>query len=74
MIKQVKNTVLFPYVVSDLNGDEIIGAFYGAKTNQQTFRIKKVIKRKRNKLYVKWNGWINKKDVEWNSVACNFII
>ena len=41
------------------------------KTNQQTFRIEKVIKRKGIKLYIKWNGydnsfnsWIDKKDVE----------
>ena len=38
------------------------------KTNQQEFRIEKVIKRKGDKLYVKWKGydnsfnsWINKK-------------
>ena len=29
------------------------------KTNQKEFRIKKVIKRKRNKLYVKWKGYNN---------------
>ena len=41
------------------------------KTNQQTFRMEKVIKRKGNKLYVKWKGfdnsfntWIDKKGVE----------
>ena len=40
------------------------------KTNQQEFRIEKVIKRKGNKLYVKWKGydnsfnsWIDKKDL-----------
>ena len=38
------------------------------KTNQQGFRIENVIKRKGDKLYVKWkaydnsfNSWINKK-------------
>ena len=29
------------------------------KTNQKEFRIKKVIKRKDYKLYVKWNGYNN---------------
>ena len=29
------------------------------KTNQQTFRMEKVIKRKGNKLYVKWKGFDN---------------
>ena len=38
------------------NGDEIIGTFYEKdiqKTNQQEFKIEKVIKKKGNKLYVK---------------------
>ena len=53
MIKEVKNTVPWTYVINDLNGAEIIGTFYEKelqKTNQQGFKIKKVIKRKRNKL------------------------
>ena len=40
------------------------------KTNQKEFRIEKVLKRKSDKLYVKWKGynnsfnsWINKKDL-----------
>ena len=40
------------------------------KANQKESRIEKVIKRKRNKLYVKWKGynnsfnsWIDKKDL-----------
>ena len=39
----------------------------------QKFRIEKVLKRKGNKLYVKWKGyensfnsWINEKDLEQN--------
>ena len=46
----------------DLNGEEIIGAFYEKelqKTNQEEFRIEKVIKRKGNKIYVKWKGFNN---------------
>ena len=71
VIKKVKNTVPWRYVINDLNGDEIIGTFYEKelqKTNQQEFRIEKVIKRKGDKLYVKWKGydssfncWIDKK-------------
>ena len=41
-------------------------------TNQQEFRVEKIIKRKRDKLYVKWKGydnsfnnWIDKKDSAW---------
>ena len=56
-------------MINDLNGDEIVGKFYNKelqKTNQQEFRIEKVIKRKDDKLYVKWkvydswiDSWIN---------------
>ena len=43
-------------------GEEIVGSFYEKelqKTSQKEFRIEKVIKRKRNKLYVKWKGYNN---------------
>ena len=73
VIKKVKNTVPWTYVINDLNGEEIIGIFYEKelqKTNQKEFRIEKVIKRKGDKLYVKWKGydnsfnsWIDKKDL-----------
>ena len=56
-----------------LNGEEIVGSFYEKdlqKTDQKKFRIERVIKRKGNKLYVKWKGyyssfnsWIDKKDL-----------
>ena len=60
-------------VINDLKGEEIVVTFYQKelqKTNQKEFRVEKVIKRKGNKLYVKWkgydssfNGWIDKKDI-----------
>ena len=56
VIKRIKNAVPWTYVISDLNGEEIVGSFYEnelQKTNQKQFRIEKVIKRKGNKLYVK---------------------
>ena len=36
VIKQVKNTVPWTYVINDLNGEEIIGTFYekDKKTNK----------------------------------------
>ena len=55
VIKKVKNAVPWTYVINDLNGEEIIGTFYEKelqKTNQQEFRIEKVIKRKGDKLCV----------------------
>ena len=71
VIKKVNYTVPWKYVINDLNGEEIIGTFHEKelqKTNQQKFRIEKVIKKKCDKLYVKWKGydssfnsWIDKK-------------
>ena len=53
VIKKIKNAVPWTYVINDLNGEEIFGTFYGKElqgTNQQKFRIEKVIKRKGGKL------------------------
>ena len=73
MIKKIKYTVPWTYVINDLNDEQIIGTFYKKelqKTNQKEFRIEKVIKKKGNKLYVKWKGydssfnsWIDKKNL-----------
>ena len=46
VIKKVKNTVPWTYVIKDLNDEEIIGTFYGKelqKTSQEEFRTEKVI-------------------------------
>ena len=62
VIKKVKNTIPWTYVINDLNDEEIIGTFYEKelqKTNQEEFRIEKVIRRKGDKLYVKWKGYDN---------------
>ena len=56
VIKKVKNTAPWAYVINDLNEEEIIETFYEKelqKTNQKEFRIEKVIKTKGDKLYVK---------------------
>ena len=45
-----------------MNGEEITGSFYEKelqKTNQEKLRIEKVLKRKCDKLYVKWKGYDN---------------
>ena len=70
MFKKVKNTA-WVYVVSNLNGEEIVGKFYEKELQKKSeFRAENVIKRNGNKLYVKWNGydnsfknWIDKKDI-----------
>ena len=62
VIKKIKNTVPWTYVIDDLNGEEITGTFYGKelqKIDQQEFRIEKVIKEKSDRLYVKWKGYDN---------------
>ena len=56
IIKKIKNTVPWTYVINDLNGEEIIGTFYEnemQKTDQKEFRIEKLLKKKGDKLYVK---------------------
>ena len=60
-------------MINDLNGQPITGSFEEKelqKTRQQKFRIEKILKRKNDKLYVKWKGydnsfnsWIDKKDL-----------
>ena len=73
VISNIENIVPWTYIISDLNGEKITGSFYEKelqKTSQKEFRIEKVLKRKRDKLYVKWKGydnrfnsWIDKKDL-----------
>ena len=61
IVNEIKNTVPWTYTISDLNGEKGIGIFYEKeleKTNQKEFRIEKVLKRKGDKLYVKWKGMI----------------
>ena len=60
-------------MINELNGEEITGSFYEKelqKPSQEKFRLEKVLKRKGDKLYVKWKGydsrfnsWIYKKDL-----------
>ena len=61
LIKIDKNIVPWTYVISSLNGEEIVGTFYKKelqKSNQKEFRVENVIKRKGEKLYVNWKGMI----------------
>ena len=49
VITKVKNTVPWTYIISELNGKEIIETFYEKElqnTNQKVFRIEKLTKRK----------------------------
>ena len=52
IIKKIKNTVPWTYIINDLNDKEIIGTFFENElqgTRQNEFRIEKVIKRKFDK-------------------------
>ena len=72
-IVEVKRTQPPTYKIADLNGEEIKGSFYEPelqKTNQEIFRIEKVIKRGKKKSLVKWKGysndfnsWVDNKDI-----------
>ena len=73
IIKKIKDTVPWTYVINNLNGKEIIGTFFENElqdTKQNEFRMENVIKRKGDKLHVKWKGydnsfnnWIDKKHI-----------
>ena len=73
VIKEVKKTVPYTYVIEDLQGDTIDGTLYEQelqKTKQEVYRIEKVLRTKGDKLFVKWKGypssqnsWIDKSSV-----------
>ena len=65
VIKEDENTVPWTYAINDLNGKKEL-----QKTNQEQFRIEKIVKRKGGKIYLKWKGcdksfnsWTDKKDL-----------
>ena len=58
-LKKLNDAVPWAYIINDLNDEEISGIIYEKelqKTNRAKFRIEKVIKRKDDKLYIKWKG------------------
>ena len=72
-IKKIRNTNPITYRLEDLQGEEIKGTFYEPelqKTEQQVFRIEKIIEEKKGKSLVKWKGysdkfnsWVDNKDL-----------
>ena len=73
VVNEVQNAVPWTYLINGLNGEEIKGSFYEKElqnTDQKESRIEKVIKKKGDRVYVKWKGydnsfnsWIIKKDI-----------
>ena len=73
IIDKIKNTLPWTYGLMILMVKKLLEHFMKKKlqkTNQKKFRIEKALKKKGNKLYVKWksynnscNSWIDKKDL-----------
>ncbi|XP_065641190.1 uncharacterized protein LOC136073515 [Hydra vulgaris] len=72
-VSQIQFTDLPTYKIADDNGKEIQGTFYEQelqKTNQEIFRIEKVIRKRGNKSLVKWyeypetfDSWVDNKEL-----------
>ena len=62
-IKEIRDTNPITYKLTDLKGEEIKGTFYEPelqKTEQQIYRIEKVIKKEKGRSLVKWKGYSDK--------------
>ena len=72
-IKEIQDTNPITYKLTDLKGEEIKGTFYEPelqKTEQQIYRIEKVIEKEKGRSFVKWkdysdkfNSWVDNKDL-----------
>ena len=61
-ITTVKDTKPPTYTIKDLRGEPVQGTFYEKelqKSNQTTFRIDKIIKKRNKEALVKWKGYDN---------------
>ena len=73
MITKLKNIVPWTYVISNLKVKKLLERLTKKnceKTSQKEFTVGKAVKRKGDKLYVKWknydnsfNRWMEKKDI-----------
>ena len=72
-ITEIQDTNPVTYKLADLQGEEIKGTFYEPelqKTEQQIYRIEKIIKKEKGRSLVKWKGysdkfnsWVDNKDL-----------
>lgn len=73
-IRKVQNTNPTTYLLQDSKGQIILGTFYAQEINKtkhpDVYLVEKVLKRKGNKVYIKWlglprseNSWIDKNNV-----------
>ena len=71
IVNGIKNTVPWTYTISGLNGENLLEHFVKKNCKRLIKKnIENVLKRKGDKLYVKWkrhdnsfNSWINKNDI-----------
>ena len=74
LVHQIRPTDPITCKMKDLNGEEIEGTFYREelqKTDQTIFIIEKVIRKTKDKAFVKWKGypdqfnsWVSLKDLK----------
>ena len=73
IIDEIRFTNPITYKIKDLNGEVIKGTFYEElqKTDQEVYRIEKIIRKSKGKALVKWKGypdefnsWVPLKDLE----------
>ena len=72
-VSQIQYTDPPTYKISDYHGEEIQGTYYEQemqKTHQDIFRIEKIIRKQKNKSFVKWygypdslNSWVDNKEL-----------
>lgn len=73
-VMKIKNTLPITYQLKDLEGRPIIGSFYKEELQSvkypEVYLVEKIIKKKADKVYVKWlgfpnshNSWINSANV-----------
>lgn len=74
VIKKIQYTDPITYLLADFEGKEIKGGFYKEELqlvkNPDIYLVEKILRRKKNKVYVKWlgfdssfNSWISENDV-----------
>ena len=62
-ITEIRDTNPVTYKLADLQGEEIKGTFYEPelqKTEQQIYRIEKILEKANGKSFVKWEGYSDK--------------
>ena len=74
IIDEIRFTNPITYKIKDLNGEAIKGTFYREelqKTDQEVYRIEKIIRKSKGKALVKWKGypdefnsWVPLKDLK----------